>query len=105
MRARFIGDPNDDYSGPDVLIMGGREYPRDQWVEIEDDAVASRIEGNSHFDVDYGKDPFAAFVEYVSPREELATDGSPITDLPKKKGWPKGKPRGPRKVRNENAKE
>lgn len=84
MRARFIGDPNDDYSGPDVLHMMGKSFPRDEWVEIDDDDVARKIEGNTHFDVEYSD-------------MELATDGSPITDLPKRKGgWPKGKPRKPR---------
>lgn len=82
MRARFIGDPNDDFSGPDVVIVLETKFPIDEWVNVEA-AVAHKLETHSHFEVDYG--------DLV-----LATDGSPVTDLPKRRGWPKGKPRGPR---------
>lgn len=80
---RFIGDPNDDYSGPRVLKILDLEFPRDEWVEVPEGAVADKLDGHNHFDADYG--------------DAIASDGSMIDDLPKKRGWPKGKPRGPRK--------
>ncbi len=82
MKFRFIGDPNDNYSGPDVLEMFGMKFPRDKWVEVPEGRDSEKLSNNAHFDTDFS--------------DEIATDGSLIEEEPKRKGgWPKGRPRKP----------
>jgi hypothetical protein len=50
MRARFIGDPRDNFSGPDVLTCWGVEFVKGEWTEVDDPRFAS----HSHFEVDEG---------------------------------------------------
>lgn len=45
---RFVGDPNDDHSGPDVIEWDGYVFRRDGWTEVPDDCCA-KLRGNSHF--------------------------------------------------------
>lgn len=68
---RFIGDPNDNLSGPDVLEMFGMKFPRDRWVHVPEGRECEKLSGNAHFDADYG--------------DEIATDGSLIEPGPKRK--------------------
>lgn len=85
---KFIGDPKDNYSGPEVLEVFGMKFPRDKWVEVPEGKECEKLSNHSHFDADFG--------------DAIATDGSLINDEPKRKGgWPKGKPRKP--VEPENA--
>ena len=52
MRVRFIGDPRDNFSGPDVLEMFSMKFPRDQWVNVEEGPFAVKLRRHSHFEVD-----------------------------------------------------
>jgi hypothetical protein len=81
-RFKFIGDPSDKFSGPDVLELFGMKFPKGKPVGVKDKAHIAKLRGNSHF-------------EEVS--DDIATDGSLIgEEEPKRKGgWPKGKPRKP----------
>lgn len=46
---RFIGDPNDDGSGPDEIEWDGFVFGRDGWTEVPDDRCA-KLRGNGHFE-------------------------------------------------------
>ncbi len=51
---KYVGDPNDRYSGPDEIESNGFSFVKGEVTEIEDkdgknaDAIR-RLEGNSHF--------------------------------------------------------
>jgi hypothetical protein len=49
MRAKFIGDPNNNGEGPKVTTTLGKTFRRDAWTAIEDEKVFLKLEGNSHF--------------------------------------------------------
>lgn len=58
MKARFIGDPNNDGDGPKVLTLFGRQFPKDRFVTIEGedaDAVLGKLSANDHFEVEEGE--------------------------------------------------
>jgi hypothetical protein len=38
MKARFVGDPNDGGSGPDVLTHWGVEFQKGKWTDVGSDA-------------------------------------------------------------------
>jgi len=63
MRARFIGDPRDNFSGPDVLEMFNTKFPRDQWINVEEGPFAVKLRRHNHFEVD---------------SDSVASDGSAI---------------------------
>lgn len=46
---RFVGDPNDDGSGPNEVMWGDYAFGRLEWTEVPDDACA-KLRGNSHFE-------------------------------------------------------
>jgi hypothetical protein len=46
MRARFIGDPNDNGSGPDTITVFGVEFVKGEWRDVTDD----RFGRHSHFE-------------------------------------------------------
>jgi hypothetical protein len=48
-RYRFIGDPNDDFSGPDMLEWFGLIFSRDDWTEVPE-GLTAKIAGHSHFE-------------------------------------------------------
>lgn len=49
-KAKYVGDPNDNFSGPEVIEVGGHAYTKDKSVTVED-AVAKRLATNNHFEV------------------------------------------------------
>ena len=55
-RYRFIGDPNDGFSGPDRMTWCGIEFSRDEWASVDDPAMAEKLDGNSHFECDDASD-------------------------------------------------
>lgn len=53
---KYVGDPNDAFSGPDVLEFHGYEFPKGEAVDVEldtdkdeDRLVLDKLAGNSHF--------------------------------------------------------
>lgn len=64
MKAKFIGDPDNDFDGPKVLRLFGRQFPKDRFVtisaiglETEKDVarVLAKLSGNNHFEVGDGE--------------------------------------------------
>lgn len=52
MKVKYIGDPNDNHSGPDVLNAFGQKFEKNKTVTISvSDEVAEKIAANSHFEV------------------------------------------------------
>ena len=45
MRARFIGDPNDNFSGPERITFWGVEFVKGEWERVTNPRFAS----NNHF--------------------------------------------------------
>ena len=48
MKFRFIGDPNDKGSGPDIIELFGHSFTRTEGTDVPDD-IAERLKRNSHF--------------------------------------------------------
>jgi hypothetical protein len=79
-RFRFIGDPRDNFSGPDVMEYELYTFPRDVWVTIKDPRLIAKLSGHSHYEADFGKavepapialPPEPAFEEEPNDSEEL----------------------------------
>ena len=66
MRARFIGDPRDNWGGPELLPWLGVTFRKGEWIEVSDE-VAGRLSGHSHFEVE-------------AADEAIPPDADPITD-------------------------
>lgn len=49
MKARFIGDPLDDHSGPRTLRLFGLTFQKGVWASIPSE-LDRKISGNSHFE-------------------------------------------------------
>lgn len=47
---RFIGDPRDDFSGPDEIQVFGLSFNRKTWTEVLDPAIAAKLAKHSHFE-------------------------------------------------------
>ncbi len=61
MKAKFVGDPSQPKGSeviPDEFEAFGLVFKKGQFVEIEDAAVAAKLAGNNHFEVQ-GKVPEA----------------------------------------------
>ena len=50
-RFKYVGDPNDRFSGPDVAVHFGKTFVKNEPVELEDDEqeTADRLANHSHF--------------------------------------------------------
>lgn len=49
-KAKYVGDPNDNGSGPETLDVGGHTYTKDKAVTV-DVETAERLAKNNHFEV------------------------------------------------------
>lgn len=50
-KAKFIGDPNDDFSGPSIMTLWGYSFPKGEYIEISD-TVANKVRTHNHFAVE-----------------------------------------------------
>lgn len=50
-KVKFVGDPNDDFSGPSTMRLWGHEFPMNVDVEVPD-SVAAKARTHNHFVVD-----------------------------------------------------
>lgn len=50
MKARFIGDPNDNFSGPDVFPLRGVTFLKDKWTSVADEALFAKLQTHNHFE-------------------------------------------------------
>lgn len=73
MKAKFIGDPNDDFSGPKVLRMSFGAFPFGVFVPVSDE-IAEQLNGHSHFVVEKGTAPEYVAPEPPPPREDATED-------------------------------
>lgn len=50
-RFKYVGDPNDEFSGPKVAVHFGKTFVKDEPVELEDEEqkIADRLANHSHF--------------------------------------------------------
>lgn len=80
---RFIGDPRDGFSGPDLIEYDGVKFDRLEFVSVPD-YMADKLRGNNHFE------EFSGRVDPVASEAQTAYAPFPI-----KRGWPAGKPRKP----------
>jgi hypothetical protein len=55
MKARFIGDPADGFSGADVLDYRGVAFRKDEWTGISAE-MGAKLATHSHFEVDVDGD-------------------------------------------------
>lgn len=51
MKAKFIGDPRDGFSGPEVMSMHGVLFPKGEMVQVHA-AVFRKLSMHSHFETD-----------------------------------------------------
>jgi hypothetical protein len=82
MRARFVGDPNDNGSGPSEIRAYGLDFEKGVWREVPDDFPLH----HSHFEVRGSSAPPQA----VNPFDHDG-DGRPGGSLPgpRRRGPPK----------------
>ncbi len=86
MKARFIGDPNDGFSGPDIMTMWGVEFAKGEWVKVMD----PRFARHNHFEVEGGvslsADPEDGLEGLKVPELKVlaAERGVDLTDVTKK---------------------
>ena len=88
---RFIGDPRDNFSGPDIIEFDGVKIDRREFTTVPDD-MAEKLRGNNHFEEFRGVTPAQFDASPVSEPPISTPDAAPV----KKRGWPAGRPRAPR---------
>lgn len=81
MKAKFLGDPNDDFSGPKTIRLFGRQFPQGRFVTVEKigtetdkdvERILGKLSGNAHFEVAEGEGEPAE----VAARDPLDHDGN-----------------------------
>lgn len=81
MKAKFLGDPNDDFSGPKTIRLFGRQFPQGRFVTVEKigtetdkdvERILGKLSGNAHFKVAEGEGEPAE----VAARDPLDHDGN-----------------------------
>lgn len=70
MKARFIGDPRDNFSGPDLFPLRGVVFVKNEWTSVADEALFAKLQAHNHFET---RD--AGFVSIVP---ELTADDTMI---------------------------
>jgi hypothetical protein len=45
----FVGDPNDNWSGPDVIEVHGHTFTRGEPTEVADAKIAEKFAKHTHF--------------------------------------------------------
>lgn len=84
MRARFIGDPNDGFSGPSVLETYGETFAKGEWASVPE-AVWVKLARHSHFEVQGAADPNDLSSLKLADLKELAAErGVDLGDATKK---------------------
>lgn len=57
-KAKFIGDPNDDFSGPTRMLWQKVEFRKGKFVDVPD-ALVGKLRTHNHFVVEGDPDPTA----------------------------------------------
>lgn len=80
MKARFIGDPRDNFSGPDPFPLGGVVFAKDKWTSVADEALFAKLQTNNHFETrDAG---FVSIVPELTAEDTVAADGGVLVVEP-----------------------
>lgn len=45
----FVGDPLDQYSGPNRIVVAGEEFIKNKAKDVEEDAAIVKLRRNTHF--------------------------------------------------------
>lgn len=70
MKARFIGDPRDNFSGPDVFPLRGVVFIKDEWTSVADEDLFAKLQTHNHFETaEDGLKPFKADDFHAAVRE------------------------------------
>lgn len=75
-RFKYVGDPNDEFSGPKVATHFGRSFVKDEPVELpdEDEKIANKLANHSHFVDMSDKDASKAVDEKQKALEKQKAD-------------------------------
>lgn len=76
MKFRFIGDPNNNGSGTDMIEKWEHVFNRSDWTEVQDAWVIRKLLGHSHFE-SAGAVPVASPV-VTDEREALIRDAEEL---------------------------
>lgn len=69
MKVKYVGDPNDDFSGPRKLTVGGRTFIKDEEVDVPQGTLHNKLLGHNHFEVEGRKEPVVEGEEDVVEEE------------------------------------
>jgi hypothetical protein len=50
MKFRWIGDPRNNFDGPDIIEKFDHVFTRTDWTDVEDKSVIAKLIGHSHFE-------------------------------------------------------
>lgn len=50
MKFRFIGDPRNNFSGPDRFEKFGLQFSRTDWTEVTDKSLIAKLLNSSHYE-------------------------------------------------------
>jgi hypothetical protein len=89
MKAKFIGDPNDGFSGPHELVQHGVTFVKGQWSEVPAE-VFPKLARNSHFEVE--ADPLDHDGDGKKGGAKASATKPPAETAPKVKPEPEAKP-------------
>lgn len=78
MKFRFIGDPRNNFDGPDVLEKFDHIFTRSDWTEVTDDFVIRKLLGSSHYESDASMDADPAIKAVSDEREALIKDAEDL---------------------------
>lgn len=67
MRARFIGDPRDNFSGAEEFVFFGTLFRKGEWRDVGEEELP-RLIGHSHFEVEISAP------DVTEPQPERITD-------------------------------
>jgi hypothetical protein len=77
MKFRFIGDPNHNGSGPDILEKFDHVFTRSDWTDVEDKEAIRKLLGHSHFE-SFCDSTFPAKLAISDEREALIRDAEEL---------------------------
>lgn len=85
-RFKYVGDPNDDFSGPKVATHFGKTFVKDEPTDLEDtdEEIANRLANHSHFVDMSDKDATKAVDEKQKAIEKREADRAKAEEAQRK---------------------
>lgn len=78
MKFRFIGDPRNGGSGPDILEKFDHVFTRSDWTEVTDEFVIRKLLGSDHFEGDGSIETDPAIKAVGDERETLIAEAESL---------------------------